>query len=96
MKFGGFFAAEGIRRAAWIEPGVPESFSGIDIADACNPGLIQEKLFQWATGSGEALIKKRRGELRRERVGAERAQGRASGKRWPVVHASKMALIGEA
>ena len=96
MKFGGFFAAEGIRGTARIETGVPESFNGIDIADACNPGLIQEELFQWAAGSGEALVKKRRRELRRERVEAERTQGSASGNRWPVVHSSKMALIGEA
>jgi hypothetical protein len=56
MKFGGIFAAEGISGAAWIEAGVPKRFSGIDIADARNPGLIQEELFQWAAGRGKASM----------------------------------------
>jgi len=56
MEFGGILAADRIRGPTRIEAGMPESFGGIDIADACNPGLIQEELFQWAAGSGEALI----------------------------------------
>jgi len=40
-------------------------------------------------------MEKRRSELGRQRVGAEVTQGRACCERWPVVYASKMALIGE-
>ena len=74
MESGGVFGVEGIGRATRIEVGVPECFGGIDIADACDSGLIQQELFQWTTGGGKTFAEKRWSELRRECVDAERTQ----------------------
>ena len=46
VKAARFLRVQGVGAAAGVKAGVPQRFAGVDIADAGNTRLIQQKVFQ--------------------------------------------------
>jgi len=91
-SFGG---RDGIGVAGGVDAGVPEGFAGIDVADACDAGLIEEKFFDGALGSSEESCEFPGGEIGRDGVDAEACQSGIGFDGVPDLDAAEMAAVSE-
>jgi len=91
-RFGG---RDGVGGAGGVDAGVPEGFAGIDVADTCDAGLIEEKFFDGAFGSCEESCEFLDGETGGDGVDAEAGYGGVGFGGLPDLNAAEMAAIGE-
>src|SRR6267143_4652606 len=76
-----------------MEPGVPQRFAGIDIADSRNVRLVQQEIFQRALRTVKQFAESDWCETARERIDAQNGEPGAFCDGFPSVHSAEMAPV---
>jgi hypothetical protein len=84
-----------IGATARIEPGLPQRFCGIDISDACDAGLVEEKFLERPARFLEEIKECRLREFLGHGVDAELCRAWTRDDGFPEVDAAQMATVGE-
>ena len=95
MEAASFDGAQGIRGAARVEAGVPERFAGVDIADAGDTSLVEQKILEGTLRRSQELGESGGGEIAGNGIQTQTGESGTGPFRFPGLNSAEMARVGK-